>query len=160
MALTFSYTSNVFGEYRDVALGTHSPTEVVSINNRTEYVEAYIHHVLSAAPASQFAAFKRGFFRCLDSNTLSLLLPQELQLLLLGSQQEISLAVLQKATRYQDGYSEDSLAIRRLWAILSNFTDKQKRQFLMFVTGSDRLPVGGAQALRLTIGRHGFDTDR
>ena len=70
--------------------------DALSLGCRKEYVEMYIHHVLTAAPGPQYEAFKKGFFRCLDSNTLSLLLPQELQLLLLGSQEEISIAVLQR----------------------------------------------------------------
>ncbi|CDJ46027.1 E3 ubiquitin-protein ligase, putative [Eimeria brunetti] len=160
MELTFTYTVNFLGECKERPLGKHDPNEVVTIENRREYVNAYIQHVLTDAPSPQYEAFKRGFFRTLDSSTLSLLLPQELQLLLAGSQEPISVAMLQKATIYQDGYTSESLAIYRLWNVIEKFTPKQRRQFLMFVTGSDHMPIGGAEALQLVVGRHCSDTHR
>ena len=41
------------------------------------------------------------------------------------------------------GYSHDSKVIQFLFEILSNFNEKEQRQFLQFVTGSPRLPIGG-----------------
>ena len=41
------------------------------------------------------------------------------------------------------GYSIDSRSVRNLLQILSGFTLLERRDFLQFVTGSPKLPIGG-----------------
>ena len=45
------------------------------------------------------------------------------------------------------GFTSESRAIRNLAEILSTYTRHEQRLFLQFVTGSPRLPVGGAVTL-------------
>ena len=45
--------------------------------------------------------------------------------------------------RPDHGYSHDSRAIQCLFEVLSDFDTLEQRQFIQFVTGSPRLPVGG-----------------
>ena len=45
-----------------------------------------------------------------------------------------------------------------LWKILHGLDEEQKKQFLAFVTGCDRIPV--TKSLRLTIVRNGPDSER
>ena len=45
--------------------------------------------------------------------------------------------------RPDHGYSHDSRAIQFLFEVLSGFDTVEQRQFIQFVTGSPRLPVGG-----------------
>lgn len=40
------------------------------------------------------------------------------------------------------------------------FSDEEKKQLLAFVTGSDRVPVGGLSNLKLVIVKNGPDSDR
>ena len=51
--------------------------------------------------------------------------------------------VLMECCRPDHGFTNDSRAIRFLYQILSEYDDDEQRQFLQFVTGSPRLPVGG-----------------
>jgi len=64
-------------------------------------------------------------------------------------------AALADALHADHGYTSDSAAIRKLVAVMRRFTIQEQRQFLQFVTGSPRLPVGGVRALRppLTVVR-------
>ena len=50
---------------------------------------------------------------------------------------------LSEAFKPDHGYTHDSPAIKRLVRVLTEFSPEQRRQFLSFVTGSPRLPVGG-----------------
>lgn len=52
------------------------------------------------------------------------------------------------------------LSHRDFWDIVHSFTDQQKRQLLQFVTGSDKVPVGGLSKLKLLIVKNGPDSDR
>ena len=49
---------------------------------------------------------------------------------------------------------------RWFWEVVHSFTLEQKKQLLMFTTGSDRIPVGGFSKLRLIIAKNGPDSDR
>lgn len=51
-------------------------------------------------------------------------------------------------------------ACRWFWEIVHGFSLEQKKQLLMFTTGSDRIPVGGFSKLKLLIARNGPDSDR
>ena len=45
--------------------------------------------------------------------------------------------------RPDHGYSHDSRAVQFLFEVLSTYDTAEQRQFIQFVTGSPRLPVGG-----------------
>lgn len=51
-------------------------------------------------------------------------------------------------------------AVRRFWEVAHLLPMDQKRRFLSFTTGCDRVPVGGMGQLTLVIQRGGPDTDR
>lgn len=50
---------------------------------------------------------------------------------------------LMEYCRADHGYSHDSRAIQFLFEVLSGLEPSEQRQFIQFVTGSPRLPVGG-----------------
>ena len=41
------------------------------------------------------------------------------------------------------GFNMDSRSVRQLLETMSEFTIQQRRDFLQFVTGSPKLPIGG-----------------
>ena len=63
---------------------------------------------------------------------------------------------LEKTAKYT-GYTANSPYIQDLWRILHGLEDDNKRKFLAFVTGSDRVPVGGLSKLHLAINENGGD---
>ena len=46
------------------------------------------------------------------------------------------------------------------WEVFYEFSDEQKKQLLAFVTGSDRVPVGGLSKMKIIIVKNGPDSDR
>lgn len=50
---------------------------------------------------------------------------------------------LMECCRIDHGYNANSKAIKYLFHVLSCYSDVEQRDFLQFVTGSPRLPVGG-----------------
>lgn len=43
---------------------------------------------------------------------------------------------------------------RYLWEFLHTLTDEEKKNFLTFVTGTDRVPIDGLKTLKFNIQRH------
>lgn len=52
-------------------------------------------------------------------------------------------AVILENTKFSHGYSQNSKVVGYLLDVLTEFTPRQRRAFLMFVTGTPRLPIGG-----------------
>lgn len=65
--------------------------------------------------------------------------------------------MLMECCRPDHGYTHDSRAVNFLFEILSCYEDAEQRQFLQFVTGSPRLPVGGKIALCSIISLNGVE---
>jgi ubiquitin-protein ligase E3 A len=96
----------------------------------------------------------------MSPDVIELFQPEELELMICGSK-IIDFHDLEVATRYVDGYTGSSPIVSWFWEIVHNdMTDKQRKQFLQFATGSDRSPVNGLSSLDFFISRHGPDTDR
>ena len=53
-----------------------------------------------------------------------------------------------------------SLLHSNFWQIVRSFPEAQKKQLLAFVTGSDRIPLGGLAKLKFIIVKNGPDSDR
>jgi len=51
--------------------------------------------------------------------------------------------MLMECCRPDHGYTHDSRAVKFLFENLSSYDNTDQREFLQFVTGSPRLPVGG-----------------
>lgn len=47
---------------------------------------------------------------------------------------------LKSVTKYE-GFTEDAPAVQWFWELVSDLTEREARQLLAFVTGSDRVPV-------------------
>ena len=42
---------------------------------------------------------------------------------------------LQKGTKYEDGYTEDSPIIGQFWTVVFEFTEEEKKLLLKFISG-------------------------
>ncbi|KAL5012275.1 hypothetical protein ScPMuIL_010826 [Solemya velum] len=158
---TFSVSQvDVFGTTINHMLkdkGDHIP---VTNDNRKEFVSLYADYILNKAVQKQFRAFKRGFDLVSNESPLRLLFrPDEIELLVCGSE-HFDFNALEETTEYDGGFTVDSPVIRHFWEILHDFPEEQKRQWLQFTTGSDRVPIGGLSKLKLIITRNGPDSDR
>ena len=49
---------------------------------------------------------------------------------------------------------------RNFWQVVREFSDSQRKKLLAFITGSDRIPLGGLSKLKLIIVKNGSDSDR
>ncbi|KAF3994053.1 hypothetical protein FT663_00073 [Candidozyma haemuli var. vulneris] len=140
----------------------------VDKDNRELYIDKYARFFLWDGMHKQLCAFKGGFSNVVDGNAFSLFSPEEIQLLLCGSDEsKFDVDVLQSVTNYSGWPSKqeavDSNTVKWFWEYVSELTYKQQKKLLLFITGSDRVPATGIQNLTLKISRlrtTGGDSDR
>lgn len=89
---------------------------------------------------------------------LALLHSRDLFLMLCGGL-DLDFAALHASTTYE-GFSPTSPIIGWLWDTLDALSSEERRAFLAFVTGSDRVPVSGLGSVRMVVQRNGGDSDR
>jgi len=130
----------------------------VTLENRQEFVNLYTEWIFYKHIEKQFEAFKRGFTRICNSPLLKSVTGEQLARIVMG-EQDVELVHLREKAIY-DGFVSTSKYISGFWEILQSFDLEQSRQFLSFVTGNDRAPLGGLGELTLRIHRNGGDTDR
>jgi hypothetical protein len=82
-----------------------------------------------------------------------------LELFVCGDSNELDIDDLEQATAYQH-YTKDSPSIKNLWAVVREMSPEDKKKFLTFATGSDRVPCKGVSHLALVITRDGPDSNR
>uniref|UniRef100_A0A0P4WDM4 Ubiquitin-protein ligase E3A n=1 Tax=Scylla olivacea TaxID=85551 RepID=A0A0P4WDM4_SCYOL len=151
---------DVFGTSLTHDLKTDGDTILVSQASKHEFVELYADFLLNKMVERQFRAFRRGFNMVTDDSPLvNLFRPEELELLICGSQ-HYDFMELMKSTEYDGGYTSETPIVQAFWELVHDMTTEDKKRLLQFTTGSARVPVGGLARLKLIIARHGPDCDR
>ena len=137
----------------------------VTLDNLSQYVKLVSHWMLIEGVSTQMEAIREGFESVFPLSSLQMFYPDELDQIFCGSVQANSYSVwepqaLTEACKMDHGYTADSQAIEFLFELMSSYSREEQRQFLQFVTGCPRLPVGGFKALspRLTIVKKSFDS--
>jgi E3 ubiquitin-protein ligase TRIP12 len=126
----------------------------LTLENAGEYVQRVLDVYLREGVAAQVAAFRDGFSSVFPVDSLAAFSPAELDVLLNGETRERwEVHTVIDHLKYDHGYTRSSRAVGFLLQLLSEMDDTTISEFLKFVTGSPRLPVGGLARLspRLTI---------
>lgn len=131
----------------------------VTGENREEYVQLYVDWVLNKSIETQFTAFAEGFDQVCGGEALKLCRPEELELLICGSR-DLDFEALERGSVYDEGLNSDHPLICKFWEVLHEFNEEQKRKFLKFTTGTDRVPIKGLGNMQFVITRSGPDSER
>ena len=157
--INFTATNDKFGEKVVIPLKENGENIFIDNSNKDEYVELFLDWYFNKSIEDFFSYFKKGFFRVCDKQLAPILRPEELELIICGTQL-LDFYELQKSTKYEDGYKKNSITIKYFWEVLFEFTEEEKKKFLFFVTGCDRAPINGLGSLIITISRWGPDSDK
>ncbi|XP_030060680.1 putative E3 ubiquitin-protein ligase HECTD2 [Microcaecilia unicolor] len=154
---SFQVFQEEFGVIKSYNLKPNGDKIPVTNQNRKEYIQLYVDFLLNKSIYKQFAAFYYGFHSVCASNALMLLRPEEVEILVCGSP-ELDMHALQKNTQY-DGFVKTDPTIRYFWDVVLGYSLDLKKKLLHFVTGSDRVPVGGMADLNFKISKHETSTN-
>ena len=56
----------------------------------------------------------------------------------------------QNNAEYKNGYNKDDETIKMFWEVFHEFDIDHKKKFLLFLTGSDRVPIMGMKAIKVS----------
>ncbi|GMM30884.1 putative E3 ubiquitin-protein ligase [Martiniozyma asiatica (nom. inval.)] len=149
---------DMFGEVHQKDLIKNGSNILVTDDNKYDYVFKYYNFFLNDLVADQFGQFLSGFKLVMGSNALSLFTPDEIQLLLVGDNNEksIDIDILKSITVYTN-CSNDDTQVRWFWEYFGNLQISGQRKLLRFVTGSDRLPATGLLNLNFKITKINYE---
>ncbi|KAJ8611131.1 hypothetical protein MRB53_038126 [Persea americana] len=149
-------------------LGSGGDKRPVTNANRQEFVDLYVRYLLDISVTKQFEPFKRGFSTVCGGNALSLFQPEEIELLVRGSDERLDVSILKAVATYENWRRDkkppenpESLdLVRWFWDYFEVASPAHQRRILLFITGSDRIPAVGAASLVLKICYGGKDGAR
>ncbi|KAK3943523.1 putative E3 ubiquitin-protein ligase [Diplogelasinospora grovesii] len=162
--LDFVVDVDKYGLTERVPLCPGGERRAVTNSNRREYVDLYVRYLLDTAVTRQFEPFKRGFYTVCGGNALSLFRPEEIELLVRGSDEALDIRSLRGAAAYDNwgvpNPADREPTIQWFWEAFENASPKGQRKLLLFITGSDRIPATGAASLTIRITCLGDDCER
>uniref|UniRef100_A0A674ITF3 HECT and RLD domain containing E3 ubiquitin protein ligase 4 n=1 Tax=Terrapene triunguis TaxID=2587831 RepID=A0A674ITF3_9SAUR len=148
--LNFTITVENFGTTEVKELVPKGADIPVVKQNRQEFVDAYVDYIFGKSVASLFDAFHTGFHKVCGGKVLQLFQPSELQAMVIGNT-NYDWKELEKNTEYKGEYWADHPTIKIFWDVFHELPLEKKKQFLLFLTGSDRIPILGMKCLKLVI---------
>jgi hypothetical protein len=139
--LTFTQEIDEFGILKVKELIPNGSEIIVTDENKDEYVSLMCQMKMTESIRAQLDSFLNGFYDIIPRHLISIFQENELELLIAGLP-EIDLDDWYNNTEYK-GFNKNSEHIRWFWKALRSFTKEDLAQFMQFVTGTTRVPLGG-----------------
>uniref|UniRef100_A0A4W4FWY4 HECT domain-containing protein n=1 Tax=Electrophorus electricus TaxID=8005 RepID=A0A4W4FWY4_ELEEL len=119
-------------------------------SNREEFVQAYLRYIFSDSVRELYSAFSGGFLKVCGGRVLSLFQPSELMAMVVGNS-SYDWEELEKNAVYKGEFSASHPTVHMFWEVFHDFPLEKKKKFLLFLTGSDRIPIHGMASLRIIL---------
>lgn len=148
--LNFTITVENFGATEVLELVPNGMDINVNNHNRQDFVNAYVDYIFNTSVAPLFNAFYAGFHKVCGGNVLELFQPNELQAMVIGNT-NYDWKELEQSAEYKGEYWAGHPTIKLFWEVFHALALEKKKQFLLFLTGSDRIPILGMKSLGLVI---------
>ncbi|OQV22441.1 putative E3 ubiquitin-protein ligase HERC4 [Hypsibius exemplaris] len=149
-SLNFTVSTDYLGEIIVQDLKPNGANISVTKDNRREYCDLYVDFLLNKSVEKQFAHFAQGFNRVCGGKVLELFHPSELMAMVCGNE-NYDWRELQECALYKGDFTADHPTIKSFWGVFHTLSLDDKKKFLMFLTGCDRIPILGMKAVRIVI---------
>ncbi|XP_071760841.1 putative E3 ubiquitin-protein ligase HERC4 [Centroberyx gerrardi] len=135
---------------REVELDPKENGKVVTSSNKKEFVNAFVNYAFNTSVEKVFEEFRRGFFKVCDIDVVEFFQPEELRGVMVG-QENYDWDVFKKNTAYEGEYHANHPNIVTFWEVFDELTADQKKAFLLFLTGCDRVPILGMDTIQMRV---------
>ncbi|XP_078383332.1 putative E3 ubiquitin-protein ligase HERC4 isoform X2 [Oculina patagonica] len=157
--LNFQIVREKYGVLEYIDLIPDGANTAVTLENRQQYVDVYMDYYLNKSVEKQFDAFSIGFHRVCGGKVLEFFHPEELMQMVVGCQ-DYDFRELEQVAEYKGDYYKYHPVIKNFWEVFFDFPIDMKKKFLVFLTGSDRVPILGMKSMKVIIqpvagGEHG-----
>ncbi|XP_051735246.1 E3 ISG15--protein ligase HERC5-like isoform X2 [Ctenopharyngodon idella] len=134
----------------EVELDPAEPGKLVTNYNRIEFVDKYVDYILNKSVEEVFEEFKRGFFKACHRCLVEIFEPEELRGVLVGNE-EYDWDILKQNTTYEGLFYAEHPTIISFWEVFNELTPNEKKAFLLFLTGFEKVPVLGMSAVKMRV---------
>ncbi|KAF9109166.1 Ubiquitin fusion degradation protein 4 [Mortierella sp. AM989] len=142
--MSLDFTLAGFPEIELKSGGSNIP---VTIYNVEEYISLTLDFTVGRGIEAQVAAFREGFNNVFSIQNLAGFRSGELVSLFGSGEEDWSYETLVDSVKADHGFRSESRAFKNLLRIMSELDKAERRQFLQFITGSPKLPIGGFKNL-------------
>jgi len=152
----FTYDAQIFENNITRELLLDGYDKIMNDGNKKEFVKRLCHVKMQGEIQEELSAFIEGFYLILPKQSLDLFSSSELQLLISGAPIIEIDHIKQNATL--SGLNQNDDLVKWLWEILEEFSQKELAAFVLFVTGSLKIPLG--QRRNFTFSKQGYGVKR
>ena len=122
----------------------------ILVRNINDYIDKRIKFLIGLYEPF-IKKIRESLFKILPKDKIFQFTSDEFELLVDG-RPYIDLEEWEMYTEYKQPYNSEHKVIRWFWEVLRNLTQKELSNFLLFCTGSSRVPLGGFQLLESNRG--------
>uniref|UniRef100_A0A8C1ZA77 Si:ch73-190m4.1 n=1 Tax=Cyprinus carpio TaxID=7962 RepID=A0A8C1ZA77_CYPCA len=113
-------------------------------------LHTYVDYILNKSVEEAFEEFKRGFFKACDRCMVEIFEPEELRGVLVGNE-EYDWDILKQKTTYEGSFYAEHPTIISFWEVFEELTPNEKKAFLLFLTGFEKVPILGMSAVKMRV---------
>nr|XP_023493507.1 probable E3 ubiquitin-protein ligase HERC6 isoform X2 [Equus caballus] len=135
---------SIHWDHNDVDLIPDGISVLVNQNNKKDYVSKCVDYVFNTSVKAVYEEFQRGFYKVCDKEILRHFQPEELMTAIVGNT-DYDWEQFEKNSKYTLPYHKSHRTIVMFWKAFHALTLEEKKKFLFFLTGNDRLPIRGLQ---------------
>ncbi|XP_021116719.1 E3 ISG15--protein ligase HERC5-like isoform X2 [Heterocephalus glaber] len=132
-------------DQNDVDLIPDGISVPVEQTNKKDYVYKCIDYIFNISIKAVYEEFHKGFYRVFDQEIIKCFQPEELMTAVIGST-DYNWEDFEKNSKYEQGYYISHPTILMFWKAFHKLTLGEKKKFLLFLTGCDRLHIRGIQS--------------
>lgn len=148
--LVFAVNTEAFDQMQSNPLKENGENISVTHLNKQEYVDLYVDFLLNKSVERQFRAFNQGFQKVCGGRIIKLFQSHELMSVVIGNE-EYDWEAFESSAEYKNGYNSNDNQIRWFWEVFHELSVEDKKKFLLFLTGSDRVPIQGMKEIKIFI---------
>ncbi|XP_058577919.1 probable E3 ubiquitin-protein ligase HERC6 isoform X2 [Neofelis nebulosa] len=137
---------SIHWDKNDVDLIPNGISVPVDQTNKKEYVSVCVDYIFNTSVKAVYEEFQRGFYKVCDKEMLTIFQPEELMTAVVGNT-DYDWKQFEKNSQYGQGYHKSHPTILMFWKAFHKLTLEEKRKFLFFLKGNDRLHARGKQEM-------------
>nr|CAD7412960.1 unnamed protein product [Timema cristinae] len=106
--------------------------------------------ILNKGVHKHYKAFHEGFHKVCGGRVLELFHAHELMAVVVGNE-NYNWEEFESNAEYRNGYTATDPTIIMFWEVFHELSLEDKKKFLLYLTGSDRIPIQGMKAIKVQV---------
>ncbi|OBS79942.1 hypothetical protein A6R68_21856, partial [Neotoma lepida] len=135
---------SIHWDQEDVELISNGISVPVNQTNKKDYVSKCVDYIFNTSIKMIYEEFDRGFYTVCNWDIIRQFQPEELMTAIIGNA-SCDWKQFENNSKYEKEYHKSHPTILLFWKAFHGLTLDEKKKFLLFLTGSDRLHVKDLQ---------------